>query len=86
MKVKLKGNTLSIETELNSVGASRSGRSTMLATTHGQQYIGNVNGKPTYLQVNVMQMESGAAGSGTFELIGASGDVESERGERKRAA
>lgn len=71
MRVELSadGRQLSIETELDLNKPSRSGQSTILATTRGQQYVGNINGKPTYVQLNVMQMDSGAAGGGVVELV-----------------
>lgn len=53
---------LRIEVPLTESKQSRSGNSTVMATTRGQQFIGNIKGKPTYLQLNVMQM--GEAGGG----------------------
>lgn len=68
MKVQIEGNTLTVETTLDMTKPSRSGNSTIIATTRGQQFIGMYNGRPTYLQLNVMQMDSGAVGTG-FEVI-----------------
>jgi hypothetical protein len=74
-------NVLTISTDLNLHKTSRSGNSTIIATTRGQQYIGKVNGKDTYLQLNVMQMD--VAGGG-FEIEGVGEDATAAP--RKRAA
>lgn len=68
MKITIENDELVIRTPLDLKKASRSGNSTILATTRGQQYVGNVDGQPTYVQLNVMQMPTGAAGGGLFEV------------------
>jgi hypothetical protein len=50
--------TLQIEVPLTLAKQSRSGNSTVIATTRGQQFIGKINGQDTYLQLNVLQMET----------------------------
>lgn len=72
MKVKLEGETLVIEAPLSMNKPSRSGNSTIVATTRGQQYIGRFHGKDTYLQLNVMQMET----TGGLEVSGTEGSTE----------
>lgn len=53
---------LKVEVALTENKQSRSGNSTIVATSRGQQFIGNVKGKPTYLQLNVMQMQETGGG------------------------
>lgn len=67
MKIKIEGDELVVRAPLTLVKASRSGNSTIIATSRGQQYIGQYNGRPTYLQLNVMQME-GAGGNEVVEV------------------
>lgn len=57
---------LNIEVPLTLTKQSRSGNSTVIATTRGQQFIGQINGKETYLQLNVLQMET----TGGLEIEG----------------
>lgn len=67
MKASFTGNKLTVEVDLDLSKASRSGNSTILATSRGQQFIGNYKGRPTYLQLNVMQI--GETGQ-EIELVG----------------
>lgn len=53
--------TLRLEVKLDMAKQSRSGNSTVIATTRGQQLIGKVNGRDTYLQLNVTQVEPGSS-------------------------
>jgi hypothetical protein len=53
---------LTVEVPLTESKPSRSGNSTIIATTRGQQLIGKVRGKATYLQLNVMQIDEADGG------------------------
>ena len=55
MKYDLKGNTLTITVELGSGTLSASGKSLVLASTNGNITIGEHNGKPLVLGLNVYQ-------------------------------
>ena len=55
MKYDLKGNTLIITVELGSGTRSTSGKSLVLASTNGNVQVGEHNGKPLILGLNVYQ-------------------------------
>lgn len=58
IKTKFEDSELTIRVPLNQAGTrSRSGSTYVIGTSQGNQYIGDWNGKPTYLQVNVLQSE-----------------------------
>lgn len=54
--------SLHIDVPLTENKQSRTGNSVVIASSKGQQHIGKVRGKDTYLQLNVMQMEGASGG------------------------
>jgi hypothetical protein len=77
MKVKIENSELTIRVPLNAEGTlSRSGKSSVLASSRGQQFIGKFEGKPIFLQLNVLRSERGGdlgarvAKSNVIEMVG----------------
>lgn len=70
VKIGPGGKELQITVPLSENKRSRTGKSTIVASSGGNYPIGKINGKPTFLQLNVMQSESDFTGSAIGPNVG----------------
>lgn len=69
MKAWMEGNSLHIVAPLDQGTASRSGRTMIVASTHGNRSVedSEYDGRPVYFNLNVIQFADEAAGSPASE-------------------